>query len=142
MRSRTRTLALLLVLAVAPGSLLASVALAVSGSARAHSTSLIIEDGHLHLVLSHGKDGHAEHAGGHHPEDRDTSTSEPGDDHVLHLFDGSSSSSARRAGLDTLPQIAATPGAFATIRPRHVAHFSPEPHARGSSQLGTIVLLL
>jgi hypothetical protein len=137
-----RKLALLLVLAIAPGSLLASVALAVSGSVHAHSPSLIIEDGHLHLVLSHGTAGHAEHAGGHHPEDRGTSTSEPGRDHVLHLIDGSSASSARRAGLDTLPQIATTPGAFAAIRPRHVAHFPPELRARGSSQMRSVVLLL
>jgi hypothetical protein len=125
----------------APGSALLASALTfgLEANGHAHSVSLVADEGHLHLVLSHDPRGGREQ-GAEHDGDLAISTAEG--EHVLHLTgDDPASSPSRRAGFAPAP--AATTLAVVTgPAPRWLLRPSPQPRARGSESLRTVFLRL
>jgi hypothetical protein len=135
--------AVLLMLACAagqlvPGLLTSALTLALHG--HAHSVSVVAEDGHLHLVLAHDGPGGHEHRGVPDRDDRTTSFSER--DHVFELSgDDAASTRPRRAAIDPPPLLAVTL-AIHFDTPLWLLRPSPEPRARSSEHLKTVVLRL
>lgn len=141
----TRKLGALLMLAcaavqpaAASAPLASALALALHRGDHAHSVAVVPEDGHLHIVLSHGQgDGHQDE-GVSHSGHALTSYSA---DHVFHLAEADSAT-IRRAALDPAPPLAMAaalplrPAPLVVVRPR------PEPRARGADPLSTVVLRL
>jgi hypothetical protein len=104
-----------------------------------HAVSVVAEDGHLHLVLSHGEGSSRDHGRVPQPDDSRSSFSEG--DHVFRFGDAAGTA-PRRAALDPAPPLAmvvATPPAPAA---RCVLRSPPEPRPRGVDFLRTVVLRL
>jgi hypothetical protein len=147
---RTRALGALLMLACAAlqpavGSavLASALTLALHGSDHAHSLALVVDEGHLDLVLAH--DG-----GGDHPHDHDGAphsgaphASPVDDDHVFHVaVDEAAGASSRKLSADPAPLLAAP---VARPAPRAALSFyraPEEPRARGAERIRTVVLRL
>lgn len=143
-----RRLVVLLALACAgaqsaAGSTLFSSALALGilGSHHAHSISVVAEQGHLHLVLSHA-DRDAHHPGpvSHHDDLQPVSSES---DHVFEIgVDDATRTSPGRALLDPGAPIATIVGAPFVAAQSAVRRSPPEPRARGVDDLRTVVLRL
>jgi len=122
----------------AGSALLASAAvLGLHRSSHAHSVSVVAEEGHLHLVLSHDDRARGDHD--HAPSPSGPSFAEP--DHVFHMTgDDAASATSRRVALDPTPPLAiavvlpSTPALAWSSRP------SPETRARSSDLLRSVVL--
>lgn len=144
----TRKLVVPLVLAcagtqVAPGAALRASALTLGlhESDHAHSVSLVAEEGHLHLVLSHDERGGQDPGGARHHGDPATSTSER--DHVFKLTDDDAANTRpRRASFAPALAIATAVGVLRAPTPLWIVRSSPEPRARSSDFLRTVVLRL
>jgi len=125
---------------VAPGAALLASALALHASDHAHSVSVVADEGHVHLVLSHDRRGHRDRASAGHHDERATATSER--NHVFHFTDEDAAKTARRAGvapaLAAVTAVAVMPGPT----PLWVLLPSLEPRARSSGSLRTVVLRL
>ena len=144
-----RKLAALLMLACAaaqpaPASALHARALTLGLHARhhAHAVSVVSEDGHFHLVLSHAAQRDSgDHRGPARPDDPQASFSES--DHVLHLAgDDPVNATARRGDASQPPLLAIAVALPSVPAPLSVFRPSPEPRARGADQLRTVVLRL
>jgi len=125
----------------APGSALLASALTfgLQANGHAHSVSLVADEGHLHLVLSHDRRGGRDQGAAH---DGDLAISTTQGEHVLHLTgDDSASSPSRRAGVAPAPA-ATTLAVLTGPAPRWVLRPSPQPRARGSESLRTVFLRL
>lgn len=125
---------------VVPGSafLASALTLGFAASHHRHSVSLVAGEGHLHLVLSHEEraDRHPEVA--HHHGDPAVSASEG--NHVFHLTDvEASNTTPRRTALAPAP-IAIITVAWLPAPSRRSVGPRPEPRARSSDFLRTIVL--
>jgi hypothetical protein len=121
------------------GLLAAAWTLALHG--HAHSLSVVAEEGHLHLVLAHDETAGHGHGGVPHRDDRTTSFSEG--DHVFHLSgDDAASTAPRRAAPDPSPPLAAMAALHFDTAPVWLCRPSPEPRARASDHLKTVVLRL
>jgi hypothetical protein len=141
-----RKLTVLLALAcagtqIAAGSalLMSTLALGFHASDHRHSVSLVADEGHLHLVLSHDERGGQDPGGAWHHGDPTTSVSKG--DHVVHLEDNDGVNTIRRADL-AVPAAAPAVAMLPALSPRSVPHRSPEPRARSSDLLRTVVLRL
>jgi len=125
----------------APGSALLASALTfgLEANGHAHSVSLVADEGHLHLVLSHDRRGGRDQGAAH---DGDLAISTTQGEHVLHLTgDDAASSPSRRAGVAPAPA-ARTLAVLTGPAPRWVLRPSTQPRARGSESLRTVFLRL
>ena len=128
---------------VAPGSALLArlLTLGIHRGDHAHAVALVADQGHLHLVLSHGERGGHAHGGAPKHDDRQTSPSET--DHVFHVAgDDAANRTPRRADISPASPLAVAVSALPTPVPVWVLRPSPEPHARSSDPLRTVVLRL
>lgn len=128
---------------VAPGGMLLASALALGlhASDHVHSFALVADAGHLHLVLSHDERSHQDAGDARHHGD--PATSAPERNHVVRLTDGDDAATAsRRAGLSPAPAVATAVAALPAPAPMWVPCSSPQPRARSSDSLRTIVLRL
>lgn len=128
---------------LASGSaLLASLlTLGLHDSDHAHSVSLVADEGHVHLVLSHEEQGTHHSRNTSHHGDPATTASER--DHVFHLTDDDAASTTRhRPGFEPAPLLAAPVAVFPASTPSWLLRASSEPRARSSDLLRTVVLRL
>jgi hypothetical protein len=126
---------------LAPGSafLASLLTVGIHRSDHAHVVALVADQGHLHLVLSHGERGGHGHGGARQHDDRSTSPSET--DHVLHVAgDDAANTTPRRADIPPASPLAVA--ALPTPVPVWVLRPSPEPRARSSESLRAVVLRL
>lgn len=131
-------------LQLAPESVLLASALTLGlhASDHAHAISLVAEEGHVHLVFSHDGRGDPDHGvAEHHGDPAATSTSER--DHVFHLAnDDGANTTSRRAGATTATAAATALAVLPAPALVWVPRRSPEPRARSSDLLRTVVLRL
>jgi hypothetical protein len=105
----------------------------------AHSVSVVAEEGHLHLVLSHDEGADGDHGGA----PKHDAPSCAARDHVFHMTDADAASATpRRVALDPARPIALAALLPSASPPPWASHSSPEPHARSSDLLRTAVLRL
>jgi len=125
----------------ASGSALLASTLTLHASDHAHSVSLVPDEGHLDLVLSHDeRGGHDQRVAWHHG---DPAASASERDHVLHLTDDDTANTTpRRAGLAAVPAAATAVAMLPAPTLLWVRHRSPDPRARSSDFLRTVVLRL
>ena len=144
--SRMRRLAALLTLVCAAtqpaagSALLASaLTLGLHGSPHAHSVSIVAEEGHLHLVLSHDEGAH---------RDRGRALNHYGpsfaeSDHVFHMTgEDAAGVSPRRAALDQTPPLSMVVALPSAPMPTWDGRPSPELRVRSSDLLRTVALRL
>ncbi len=125
----------------AAGSVLLASALTLwlHGSSHAHAVSVVAEEGHLHLVLSHDEGAERDH--GHAPSHGGPWFA--GDDHVFHVTgDDAEVATPRRAAPDPAPALAMAVALPSAPTPARPSRPSPEPRARSSDLLRTVVLRL
>jgi hypothetical protein len=115
-----------------------AVSLGFHGHHHAHSASIVSEDGHLHLVLSHSEDGHSGRGAPHDGRLGELS----GSDHVLHLVTDEPTTTSRRSDLAFAAAIAASPAVSAPFFARSVLRSPVDQRARGSGSPRPIVLRL
>lgn len=130
-------------LQVAPGSALLAglLALGIHRGDHAHAVAIVADQGHLHLVLSHGETGDHEHARAPQHDHRQTSPSET--DHVLHIAgDDATNTTPRRVDTPPASPPAVVLAALPSAVPAWVVRLSPDAHARSSDPLRTVVLRL
>jgi len=130
------------VLQTAPGpALLASALILGHGTDHDHAVSLVAEEGHVHLILSHEERADRDRApAGHHGEPTRSSSRS---DHVFHLRDADATSTAPRpAGVLQAPAVVTA----VAILPTPAAQWAPlpslDPRSRSSDLLRTVVLRL
>jgi len=131
-------------LQLAPESVLlaSALTLALDASDHAHSISLFADEGHVDLVLSHEELGGHHPGGAHHHGDPRSATSER--DHVFHLTtaDDAANTMSRRAGLAAGPALATAIAVLPAPTRLWAPRPSPDPRARSSDFLRTVVLRL
>jgi hypothetical protein len=109
------------------------------GIGHEHSVSILAEDGHLHLVLSHVEPAEHDHEPAAHGDDPHSTCSNA--DHVFHL-DSADNATLRRAMFDPAPALAVSVDVLPALAPRQLSVLPPEPRARGVDHLRTVVLRL
>lgn len=108
-------------------------------SRQRHSVSVVVEEGHLHLVVSHDARAEHDHASVLPAECTRASFSEA--DHVFHLA-GADNALSRRAPLQSMPPPALLAVSLHALGPHGVLLRPPGPRARGADHPRTVVLRL
>jgi hypothetical protein len=129
-------------LQIAPGqTLLAGVLLLEHATDHAHTVSLVPEEGHVHLVLSHERPGDEDRAPAEHHNATTQSASEG--DHVVHIGDlRATSTPPRPSGVPPTPTITTAVAMLSAPAARLPLLPSLDPHSRSSDALRTVILRL
>lgn len=121
--------------------LVSALAIALHGSDHAHAVSLVPDEGHTHVVLSHVEGDSHEHGEAPRHDESKTSFSEA--DHVFHLTGGdAANATARRVTLDILPPLAIAVAVPFASAPTWILRASRDPSSRIPDQLRAVVLRL
>lgn len=139
---------------VAPVSarLAGALSLGLHATAHSHSASLVVDEGHVDVVLSHeAHEAHEERGHGERDprgrtlavQHRERATSSSETDHVFHLVaDDATGTAPRPAGLAPTPAVARADAISSASTPQRVLFRAPGPRSRSSDALRTIVLRL
>jgi hypothetical protein len=128
-------------LQMAPGpALLTSALILWHTTDHAHAVSLVAEEGHVDLVLSHEGRGDRDRAPAEHHGERAASTS--GSDHVFHLRVDATRTAPRPAGVALAPALATAVAILPASAPQWIPIPSLDPRSRSSDSLRTVVLRL